>query len=243
MSSLRRAALAAGLLALAGCAVAPDPGSLTHDPYEDTNRAVHEVNRDLDRAVYGPAARAWGEHVPGPLRTGVRNLSTHWKLPHHAIQYALQGRGVEVLETGFRFAVNTAFGLGGLIDPASEMGLPYRETGVDETLHVWGVAEGGYLEIPFGGPGTERDWSGWVLDQVLDPAFYVLPSEAASALVVLAGLDLLNERYALDPALRSILHESADSYTAQRISYLQTMRARLQGGTRIEDLEDPYADF
>jgi phospholipid-binding lipoprotein MlaA len=42
--------------------------------------------------------------------------------------------------------------------------------------------------------------------------------------------------------LQTILYESADSYTALRISYLQAMRARLQGGTDLETLEDIY-DF
>ena len=43
--------------------------------------------------------------------------------------------------------------------------------------------------------------------------------------------------------VQSLLHEFADSYTAQRISYLQNMRARLQGGTDVDELEDVYADF
>jgi phospholipid-binding lipoprotein MlaA len=228
---------------LAGCAVSPDPGSLDFDPFEAQNRSAHAVTRPVDRAVYGPVARAWGEGVPPPLRRGVTNLHTNWKLPGQVIQYALQGRGLRVAESAMRFAVNTTFGLGGLLDVATGMDLPYRETNFDETFHVWGVPEGGYLELPLVGPGTQRDWTGWVLDQVADPAWYVLPVAAANGLVAVAGLDLVNERYALDPAIDEILHRSADSYTAQRISYLQNMRARLQGGTQLDQLEDVYAGF
>ena len=71
----------------------------------------------------------------------------------------------------------------------------------------------------------------------------MLPVAASNALLVLGGLDLVNDRYELDPVLNSLLHESADSYTAQRISYLQNMRARLQGGTDVDQLEDIYADY
>jgi hypothetical protein len=71
----------------------------------------------------------------------------------------------------------------------------------------------------------------------------VLPVAATNSLLVLGGLDLVNDRYELDPVMQSLLHESADSYTAQRISYIQNMRARLQGGTDVEQLEDVYADF
>ena len=69
----------------------------------------------------------------------------------------------------------------------------------------------------------------------------MLPVAATTALLVLGGLDLVNDRYELDPALDALLHDSADSYTAQRISYIQNMRARLQGGTDVEQLEDVYA--
>jgi len=42
--------------------------------------------------------------------------------------------------------------------------------------------------------------------------------------------------------LDTLLYNSADSYSAQRISYLQNMRARLDGGTDIDQLEDIYAE-
>jgi phospholipid-binding lipoprotein MlaA len=228
---------------LSACAAAPDPTSLDWDPFEESNRPVHETNRQIDRAVYGPVARGYGEAVPQPVRRGISNLRNNWRLPGHMIQYTLQGRPVKVAESTTRFLVNTLLGLGGLIDPATDMGLPYDETNFDETFYVWGLPEGGYLELPFVGPGTQRDWTGYVLDQALDPTWYVLPVAATNTLLVLGGLDLVNDRYELDPALQSILHESADSYTAQRISYIQNMRARLQGGTGVEQLEDVYADF
>ena len=66
---------------------------------------------------------------------------------------------------------------------------------------------------------------------------------AARALLVIGGLDLVNDRSELDPVVQSLLHESADSYTAQRISYIQNMRARLAGGTDVNQLEDVYADY
>jgi phospholipid-binding lipoprotein MlaA len=238
---LTRRVLAAVLLA--GCAASPDPDSLDFDPFEAQNRRAHAVTKPVDRALYGPAARAWGAGVPQPVRRGITNLHTNWKLPAQVIQYGLQGRGLSAAEASMRFAVNTTFGLGGLLDVATEMGLPYDETNFDETFHVWGIPEGGYVELPLFGPGTQRDWTGWALDQVADPTWYVLPAAAANGLVAVAGLDLVNDRYALDTTLDELLHRSQDSYTAQRISYLQNMRARLQGGTQVEQLEDIYEGF
>ncbi|CAN5776126.1 VacJ family lipoprotein [soil metagenome] len=235
-------AIALAALTLAGCAPSPDPASLAWDPFEPQNRAAHGVNVAIDRSAWGPFARGYGSAVPAPVRRGISNVRTHLRLPHHAVQYLLQGRGEHALRTAMRFAVNTAFGLGGLVDPASEMGLDYRLTNVDETLHVWGLAEGGYVELPVGGPGTERDWWGWALDFAVDPFTYVLPGAGTNAVLAASALDLVNDRYTLDAALESILYDSADSYTSLRISYLQAMRARLQDDADLELLEDIY-DF
>ena len=235
------AALAAALL-LSACAAAPDRTSLDWDPFEEQNRAAHGVTVPVDRTVYGPGARAYGTVVPQPVRKTIKNVRDNWRLPGQVIQYGLQGKPVKVAASTTRFLVNTLLGLGGLLDVAVDMGLPYDETNFDETFYTWGLPEGGYVELPLVGPGTQRDWTGYALDQVSDPTWYVLAAPASTALLVLGGLDLVNDRYELDPVLQSLLHESADSYTAQRISYIQNMRARLEGGTDVDQLEDIYAD-
>ena len=239
---MTKATAAAAALMVCGCAAAPDPHALDWDPFEEQNQAAHAINVPVDRAVYGPGARAYGAIVPQPVRKGIKNVRDNWRIPGQVIQYTLQGRPVHVAESTTRFLVNTVFGLGGLIDPATDMGLPYQETNFDETFFRWGLPEGGYVELPLIGPGTQRDWTGYALDQAIDPTWYVLAAPASTALLVLGGLDLVNDRYELDPVLQSLLHESADSYTAQRISYIQNMRARLEGGTDVDQLEDVYAD-
>lgn len=222
---------------------APDPASLDFDPLEPENREAHALNVQIDRHAYGPAGRAYGASIPAPARRGVANFLDNLGLPALTIQYVLQGNEEEAGNAVARFTVNTLFGAGGLFDPATGLGYGYRETNVDETLHVWGYSEGAYWELPVAGPGTQRDWLGWALDIVADPVFYATGGLEAIALLGLRGADLLNDRFELDAALESILYDSADSYTALRISYLQNIRARLQGGTDLDLLEDPYADF
>lgn len=225
---------------LAGCAVAPDPDSLDFDPFENSNRQAHAVTVPVDAALYRPVSRAYGNTVPVEIRNSLMHVRDNWRLPQQVIQYGLQGRGLDAAKSTTRFFVNTLLGLGGFVDIATDMGLPYDETNFDEVFYTWGIPEGGYLELPLFGPGTQRDWTGYALDQLLDPAWYVLPVGATNALLGIGGVDLVNERYELDPVLEELLHRSTDSYTAQRISYLQNMRARLKGGTDIGELEDIY---
>ena len=126
------------------------------------------------------------------MRRGVSNLENTWDSPGYVVQYMLQGRPELAGTAMMRFGVNTLFGFGGLIDLASELGMDYRDTNVDETLFRWGVPEGGYLVVPFGGPGTQRDWSGWVLDYALDPVQLFLPTAAVGVIYAAAWLYLGN---------------------------------------------------
>ena len=52
--------------ALAGCAASPDPDSLSFDPLEEQNREAHALNKEIDASLYGPVARSYGEAVPQP---------------------------------------------------------------------------------------------------------------------------------------------------------------------------------
>ncbi len=237
-----RVAALVALFGLAACTTSPDPGSLDWDPFEARNRQTHARNVAIDRAAIGPVSRAYGRTVPAPVRTGISNFRENWLLPHHTVQYLLQGRPGMAFQSTGRFAINTVIGIAGILDPATPIGVPYRYTSMDETMHVWGVPEGAYIEMPLGGPGTERDWSGWALDFATDPLTFVLPPVALNTLFAAGTLDLANERYTLDPTINALLYESADSYTALRISYLQASRARLANGVDLDLLEDIYAE-
>ena len=77
---------------------------------------------------------------------------------------------------------------------------------------------------------------------MLDPTYYVLPGAALTGLLVAGGLNIVNNRYELDTTFDTLNYQSQDGYEAQRIAYIQNMRARLKGGTDVEQLEDVYAE-
>jgi phospholipid-binding lipoprotein MlaA len=213
-----------------------------YDPFEGANRAVHEFNLALDTLVVGPVASVYGTVVPEEIRTVVDNAARNLGEPNAFINHILQGNGDAASTTLTRFLLNSTIGMAGIGDPAADMGLFEQPTDFGETLGAWGVPEGAYIELPLLGPSSVRDTAGILVDLVIDPLNYITTQEQAYYMLALKGVNLIGKRNTYDDLITLLLYESADSYAAQRLSYLQNKRYQVSGGeTEIEDLEDPYA--
>lgn len=227
------------VLALAACAT-PGPDGIA-DPYEPLNRQVHAFNRGLDAAVMRPLSRsaAAGTADDGPL-TVIGRVGDNLSLPGKVINHLLQGRADRAAQNTARFAINTTLGLGGLLDPAGqEFALPEVDTDFGETLHVWGVPEGAYLELPVLGPSTERDFAGRIVDWAIDPLGSWLNEDQRRGVTAIKVLSKAGDRAALGDTVDSVLHESADSYAQLRLIWLQNRRYEL--GQEADEI-DPYAE-
>lgn len=212
------------------------------DPDEATNRDVHAFNRALDRAVLRPVALGYVAVTPDPVERAVSNFSGNLGMPGTVLNSLLQGRGEDAVANTFRFAVNTVFGLGGLLDIATEAGLPERKADFGQTLHVWGLAEGPYVELPFLGPSTQRDALGQALDIALNPVGAILPDRLARLSLPATVVSRIGDRGRYSSTLDSILYDSADSYAQARLLYLQNRRYELGQTVDDADFEDPYED-
>lgn len=225
---------------LAACTPAPTATGI-NDPYEAQNRRVHELNKSIDRAFVGTGAGVYGKIVPEPVRRGIGNVAANLDLPRVVVNDLLQGNVEDALHNSFRFLVNSTFGLAGLADPATDMGLDERDTDFGETLHVWGAREGAYIELPVLGPSTERDAAGKVVDIALNPLRYVLDEDERNAMLAISILARFGDRNRFSETINSILYDSADSYAQARLLYLQNRRFEL-GGDEAATGYDPYAD-
>ena len=72
------------------------------------------------------------------------------------------------MEITCRLLFNTTFGVLGLWDPASRMGLPKHSEDFGQTLGFYGVPEGPYLMLPLLGPSNLRDTAGLVTDYAVE---------------------------------------------------------------------------
>ncbi|GAB7024265.1 MlaA family lipoprotein [Salidesulfovibrio brasiliensis] len=130
------------------------------DPWQPFNRSMYEFNARFDRAVYLPAVKGYETVVPYPARKGASNVIDNLNEVPAILNCSLQGRGKPALRSFIRLALNSTFGFLGLLDVASGWGIRRVETGVGDTLGVWGMEQGPYLVLPFLGPSNLRDAAG-----------------------------------------------------------------------------------
>ena len=191
-----------------------------YDPWEPFNEKMFTLNRNLDRFVLKPAARAYMVVMPEPWQVLIANGFDNINFVPRFVNSLLQGKwGGAGRELG-RFLINSTAGIGGLFDPAKDYwGIPKSREDFGQTLGVWGSGPGPYLVLPLMEPLTVRDGVGKFVDGLMDPLSYVLPF-FWTRLGMKAG-DTLNDR-ALNYDLFQGFEESViDMYSAVRHGYLQ----------------------
>ncbi len=244
-AAFRSIAALALVVTVAGCATSQDPATRTdgiNDPYEAQNRQVHEFNKGLDKNIVRPLSVGYATVVPVEMRDSVNNFSDNLSEPGNIINSLLQGDLGSVGISSTRFVMNSTLGLLGFFDPATELNIGERETDFGETLAVWGVGEGAFVELPFFGPSTQRDAVGLVTDVFTNPLTFVTINTSPEQFVppTARSMAWLNDRERLSGAIDSVLYDSADSYAQSRTIYLQNRRFELEGTSAAA--EDPYLD-
>jgi phospholipid-binding lipoprotein MlaA len=217
-------------LALAGCATIREgrggPGQRL-DPWENWNRKVFNFNEDLDNAFLKPVATAYTEILPEGVRRGVSNFYANFSDGWSAVNNMLQGKFALGFEDVTRVITNTLFGLGGVFDVASELGIDHKYEDFGQTLGHYGVGAGAYVVLPILGPSTVRDTAALPLDRLASPPAFV---DSTGWSIGLGVLQLVSTRASLLGATRVIDEISLDKYTFIRDAYLQRRRSLIFDG-------------
>ncbi len=225
MKKILLALLVVGVLP--ACATLPPGERDPRDRFERTNRAMYKFNDALDRGVARPVAKAYVKVTPAPVRTGVsnffQNLSYTTVIPNALLQGKLGGMFIATA----RLVVNTTIGIGGLFDPATQLGIPTRDEDFGQTLGAWGMPAGPYVVLPFLGPSTVRDTVGLGGDYFTDPKRYLIDDPATRYGLTLAELV---ERRAGLLGTDEVLQRSYDPYVFMRNAYLQRREFQVKDG-------------
>jgi phospholipid-binding lipoprotein MlaA len=230
-------------LGLAGCATLPNGKPDPRDRFERFNRSVYRFNVTLDHAILRPVTRLYVKVTPRPVRIGVNNFMTNLGYPVTIVNSFLQGKVTDSVTDTARLLVNTTIGIGGLFDPASDMGLDRHQQDFGQTMGRWGMHSGPYLMLPFLGPSTVRDAFGLVPD-------YLLLHEIETIQLInnnqyiewsLFAVNTVNRRsHLLDED--AILDRTYDPYAFLRSAYLQRREYLIKDGVMSPEEEFPDTD-
>jgi len=238
------------VLTLGACATPPtDPVARaefekTNDPFEPMNREILDFNLFVDRILFKPLAQTYRTVVPQYPRDRMRNFLDNLNEPVIFVNDTLQGEFSRAHTTFARFLFNTTFGLGGLWDQASKIGLEKQTGDFGQTLYSWGVPDGPYLVLPILGPSNPRDAIGIAVDSYIDPFKYVALNNgshnAGLYRWIATGVD---ERSRNIESFDEIQRNALDFYAQLRSLWRQHRAAELRHGEPgpIEN-EDPYTD-
>lgn len=234
--NLRLAVTAAALItSLGGCATGRGDA---RDPYEGFNRGVFSFNESVDKAVLKPVAQGYEAVVPAFARSAVGNFFANIADVFIGVNNLLQGKLQDGGSDFGRVAINTTFGIAGLFDVASGIGIDKHNEDFGQTLGKWGVGDGAYLVLPILGPRTTRDAMATVVDLKADPVGYLYPVDHRNTLI---GTRLVSDRAEFLPAEKAI-EEAAlgDKYAYIKDAYLQRRRNMIFDGRPPRDKDDEY---
>lgn len=228
------------ILLLCGCASVENPHP--HDPIENFNRGVYRFNKAVDKVVIKPVAYVYKGVIPVALQQGVGNFFDNIEEITTVANDILQFKFGYAIQDVTRFFINTTFGIGGIFDVASRVGIEQRKEDFGQTLYRWGYHHSTYFVIPFLGPSTVRDVIGRGVDRyALSPWPWVDDDEWRYGLSALSIIDtraaLLHKETVLDTI-------AVDEYTFIRNAYLQR-RAFLGQDLSSQPAEasDPFDGF
>jgi phospholipid-binding lipoprotein MlaA len=228
------ASLCLATLVLAGCASLPEGQRDARDPMERVNRSIYEFNDVLDRDIGTPLTRAYVKITPDPVETGISNFFQNLTYTETVVNEGLQLKPKPFLHAVARLLVNTTLGIGGLFDPATQLGIPSGDEDFGQTLGYWHVPAGPYIMLPILGPSSVRDAVGRVGDQFVDPKAYINDPWIHYGLW---GFEQIDRRASLLPT-DDVIKRAYDPYVFIRNAYLQRREYQVtDGAVKQEELE------
>lgn len=241
--AFQRTGLTAFVLAVAvlstGCATGPNANP--KDPLEPMNRSISRFNDSLDENVLKPVATGYKDVTPELVQKGVRNVFNNLSDIWSTVNNGLQLKGRDTAESLMRSVVNTVFGIYGIFDVATPIGLERHPEDFGQTLGAWGVPDGPYVVLPLFGPSTLRDTAGMPVDTSVD---YVRNLDHIPTRNSAMALRVVDKRTSLLGTSNLLTEAAIDKYSFTRDAYLQYRRNQVFDGNPPdeEDLPDPSAE-
>lgn len=189
------------------------------DPLEKLNRAFFYFNDKLYFWFLKPVASGYAAVVPRDIRRGVRNLFTNLTFPVRFVNCLLQAKMEKAGDELTRFVLNSTIGVAGLVDVGSVFDIKGHEEDLGQTLAIYGVGPGIFINWPVLGPSSVRGTIGLAGDSFLDPLNHMIDETRYNAAVkfykTINGTSLVIGEY------EDLKKAALDPYIALRDAYFQ----------------------
>ena len=212
------------------------------DPYENSNRAIHNFNDKVDTFILRPVSIGYS-FLPNPIEEGIANALENVGEPINFTNYIFQGNLKFAFKSLARFLINSTVGLAGLIDVADKMKLKKDDTDFGLTLKAWEANEGAYLVIPFFGPRSSRHLAGSIVDIIVNPLNYILKDEDSLVRLSPTLLYSVSARSGNMETIDNLKETSIDYYSSLKSIYHQNRLSNDKENLKEIDLVDDFFQY
>ena len=230
------AATVAASAVLSGCATGPNRNP--NDPLEPMNRAMYKFNDTVDTNIAQPIAKGYQKITPTPMRTAISNFFSNLGDLGNMANNLLQLRITDATQDLMRVAMNSVFGVAGLIDIATPAGLPKHHQDFGLTMARWGMPSGPYLVLPVFGPSTIRDGVGRAVDVRFNLLNYIEPAARNPMYIA----QFISARSDLLGATDLLKQAALDPYSFVRDAYLQQRKSLTYRGQSASATPPNYTE-
>ncbi|MDX1519565.1 MAG: VacJ family lipoprotein, partial [Gammaproteobacteria bacterium] len=179
-------------------------------------------------AVFDPISKVYKAITPEFVDTGITNMFSNVRDISVIANDILQFKFSQALSDLARFVFNTTLGLLGFFDVSTKMGFEKHHEDFGQTLATWGMGPGPYLMVPFFGPSTIRDATGFAVDTgLLNPIFYIEDELTRAGLLTLNYVDFKADLTTAE----NLLEEAAlDKYEFLKNAYFEKRESLINDG-------------
>jgi phospholipid-binding lipoprotein MlaA len=219
------------LFLINGCSNNISKNVTTLDPFESLNRKVFYFNKKLDDKIINPISKSYAENIPEKARNSIGSHLEWMNLPNTIINSTLQLNAENTILTSAKFLLN-GLTLGFYDLDNNETKVIKKDFG--STLAKYKVPEGPFLMVPFLGPKTTRQFSGFIVDQ--QNHSNMISGKVDNINLIEQPIKIIHSREKLSDTIDSI-YKSSDPYIKMRSFYLQNRRSIVNSNKKNRKLE------
>jgi phospholipid-binding lipoprotein MlaA len=131
------------------------------DPLSGYNKIMTSFNDQFFMNVLNPISKGYAYITPETMRIGISNFFENIMFPVRFSNNLLQLKFKNANEELGRFTINTLWGLGGFMDPATnELNMTPHKEDFGQTLGFYGIGDGFPVVLPILGQSNLRDMVG-----------------------------------------------------------------------------------